>query len=222
VLLRQKNIRLRVVYVNLASVNEKNIAASYYLGMLYRFNNGGDRDFNKSYQYTIKAANAGFSPAYSWLAWHYNFAKGVPQNTQLALKWYIAAVDSGQLKTAKTVANFYMKGKGVEKDFAQAAVWLTIASKAGDDHAQNKLGCMYANGVGVKQDFKLAHHWILKSHNQYNPKGIFNLAVLYDQGKVVQDGKGYAKKLYKKAKDRGLNTTTDIVDKYDRIWLDKL
>ena len=206
----------------LAAVNEKNIAANYYLGMLYRFNNGGDRDFKQSFQYTIKAANAGFSSAYSWLAWHYNFAKGVPQNTQLALKWYIAAVDSGQLKTAKTVASFYMKGKGVEKDLAQAAVWLTIASKAGDDHAQNKLGCMYANGVGVKQDYKLAHHWILKSHNQYNAKGIFNLAVLYDQGKVVKDGKGYAKKLYKKAKDRGINKTTDIIDKYDRVWLDRL
>jgi len=206
----------------LAAANKKNIAANHYLGMLYRFNSGGKLNFKTSYQYTLVAANAGFSPAYTWVGWHYHFAKGVPQNFEKALQWSIASVDAGNLESAKTVASFYMQGKGVKKDYAQAAVWLTIAARAGDAHAQNKLGCMYANGVGVKQDYKLAHEWILKSYYQHNAKATYNLAVLYEHDKVVKNGKGYSIGLYKDAKKRGINKISDIIDIQDRVWLTKL
>ncbi len=202
----------------LAAANSKNMIANYYLGMLYRFNYGGDINLETSYKHTLAAANAGFSSAYSWLAWHYDFGKGVKKDIGKSLYWRIASVDAGHLKNAASVANHYMQGISVKKDYAQAAVWLTIAAKAGDSHAQNKLGCMYANGVGLKQNDKLAHHWILKSRRQNNLKAIFNLAVLYEQDRIVRDGKGYSISLYNHAKKYGITRSSDIIDKYDRIW----
>lgn len=202
----------------LAAVNKNNIISKYYLGMLYRYFWGGEIDLDKSYKYMSEAANAGLSSAYAWLGWHYNFGKGVKKDYKEALRWYIAAVDAGDFESADSVANFYLKGKGIEVDYEQAAVWLLIAARAGDDHAQNKIGCMFANGVGVKQDYKSAHHWIRKSSQKNNPKAIFNLAVLYDESKIIKDGKGYAAELYKKAASYGLKQSSDIIDKLDRIW----
>ena len=204
---------------SLASTNKNNIAAKYYMGMLYRFNTGGESDYSLSYKQTLASAQSGFSPAYEWLAWHYRFGKGVTQNYEKALRWSIAAVDSGNLKVALSVAKFYMQGLGVEKDYTQAAVWLLIAARAGDSHAQNTLGCLYANGVGVKQDLKLAHHWIRESHYQSNPKAIFNLAVLYEQGKISKHGKSFSIPLYERAKRIGITRSDDIIDKYDRVWI---
>lgn len=202
----------------LAAVDTNNMIANYYLGMLYRFNYGGDINLEASYKHTLAAANAGFSSAYSWLAWHYDFGKGVKRDIGKSLYWRIASVDSGHLKNAASVAKYYMQGIGVKKDYVQAAVWLTIAARDGDSHAQNKLGCLYANGVGLKQNDNLAHHWILKSRRQNNLKAIFNLAVLYEQGRIVRDGKGYSISLYKHAKKYGITQSLDILDKYDRVW----
>lgn len=202
----------------LAAANDKNIIAKYFLGMLYRYNWGGDIDLEKSFEYTKDAADAGFSPAYGWLAWHYNFGKVVNKDYRKALHWYKTAVDAGDPETAIAVANFYLRGKGVAIDYEQAAVWLLIAARAGNDHAQNKIGCMFANGVGVEQNYKLAYYWIRKSSQKNNPKAIFNLAVLYDRGKVVKDGSGYASELYKKSAKYGLRKSADIIDKLDRIW----
>lgn len=207
---------------SLASTNKNNIAAKYYMGMLHRFNTGGKSDYSLSYKYTLVSAQSGFSPAYEWLAWHYRFGKGVTQDYEKALRWSIAAVDAGNLKVALSVAKFYMQGLGVKKDYTQAAVWLLIAARAGDGHAQNTLGCLYANGVGVKQDFKLAHHWIRESHYQSNPKAIFNLAVLYEQGKIGKHGKNFSIPLYERAKRMGITRTDDIIDKYDRVWINQL
>ncbi|MGD8526896.1 MAG: tetratricopeptide repeat protein [Thioalkalispiraceae bacterium] len=203
----------------LAAANEKNVIAKYYLGMLYRYNQGGEIDLEASFKNISDAANAGFSPAFGWLAWHYNFGKSVKKDYREALRWYVAAVDSGEFNLAESVAGFYMYGKGVEVDYKQAAAWLLIAARAGDSHAQNKIGCMFANGVGVRQDYQLAHHWILKSSRQNNPKAIYNLAVLYDAGKIVKNGKGYASELYRKAAKYGLRKSTDITDKLDRVMI---
>ncbi len=204
----------------LAAANRKNIVAHYYLGMLYRYNRGGEIDNKKAYYHTSQAADAGFSPAYGWIAWHYRFSKGIKQDLSKALMWSIRAVDAGNMDSAISVANAYMQGKGTEQDIAQAAVWYLIAARAGDDHAQNRLGCMYANGVGVKQNYKLAHEWILKSHNKNNPKGTFNLAILYKYDKIVKNGASYSIPLFASVKKLGLVHSTDIIDKHDRIWLD--
>ena len=201
----------------IAATNKNNVVSKYYLGMMYRYFWGGEIDLGKSYKYMSEAANSGFSSAYTWLGWHYNFGKGIKKDYEKALRWYIAAVDAGDFKSARSVASFYLKGKSVEIDYEQAAVWLLIAARAGDDHAQNKIGSMFANGVGVKQDYKLARHWIEKSSYKNNPKAIFNLAVLYDRGKIVKDGKWYASVLYKKAAKYGIKHSSDIIDKLDRV-----
>jgi len=202
----------------LAATNDNNVAAKYHLGMLYRFNTGGNIDYQTSYKHTLAAANAGFSPAFSWLAWHYEFGKGLTPNYAEALRWRIAAVDAGHMEAAKSIAKYYMQGLGVETDHVQAAVWLLIAARGGDSHAQNMLGCMYANGVGLEQNYELAYHWINKSKQQNNPKALFNLAMLYEQDKIIKDGKGSADALYERARQRGITRTSDIIDKYDRVW----
>lgn len=202
----------------IAASNSKNVAARYYLGMLYRYNSGGEMNYKTSLKYTLEAANAGFSPAYSWAAWHYDFGKGVKKDYKKAMYWRIASVDAGHTEGAKSIARYYMRGLGVETDYMQAAVWLLIASRGGDPHAQNKLGSMYANGVGLKQNDEQAHYWIQKSEQQNNPKAVFNLAVMYEKDRIIDNGKSYAAPLYERAKELGIKESTDIMDKYDRVW----
>ena len=202
----------------LASVHDKNHAARYYLGMLYRFNWGGKIDLHKSYKYTLESANKGFSPAFGWLAWHYDFGKGIEPDYAEALRWRIAAVDAGHLEAAKSIAKYYLQGKAVEQDYSQAVVWLVIAAKTGDSHAQNMLGCMYANGIGIQQNYFHAIYWIRKSEKTGNPKAIFNLAVLYANNIVPNKGVADSVPLFDKANRFGIYKSSDINNIYDRLW----
>ncbi len=203
---------------DLAAASSKSGIAHHYLGMLYRFEWGGALDYKTSFKHTLKAVGVGYSDSYSWLAWHYNFGKGVAKDFEKALKWRIASVDAGNLEGAYVLAKYYIKGEAVKQDFKEAIKWLEIAAEAGNSNAQNKIGCMYANGVGVKQDYKKAYHWIRESKYQNNPKAVYNLAVLYERNLIFKDGSFQAKRLYDLARKKGITKSTDIIDKYDRIW----
>ena len=215
---KKKEYKLARTSCRIAAASRENVAAQYYMGMLYRFSFGGEQDLKTAYKYTRASAEAGFSPAFAWMGWHYEFGKGLEINYAEALRWHIAAVDAGHLKSSKPVSRYYLQGIGGEQDFSQAAVWLTIAARAGDSHAQNSLGCMYANGIGLQPDFDKALHWINESHKQGNPKAIYNLAVLYKNNKVPGYTSDHAIPLFKRAASFGIFRTSDIQNHFDRLW----
>jgi hypothetical protein len=79
-----------------------------------------------AFQYTLKAAEAGYVPAQSTVAMMYANGKGVEQNYAEAGKWWGKAAEGGDLRAARHVWNLYRNGEGVARDAAIANRWAPV------------------------------------------------------------------------------------------------
>ncbi len=75
---------------------------------------------------------------------------------------------------------------------------LRAAAKNGDPHAQAVLGETYLRGEGTThQDHELAYQWIKASAKQKHPLGLYNMALLYENGIYMQKDARKASYLYR-------------------------
>jgi len=69
----------------------------------------------------------------------------------------------------------------------------------GDAYYQGVLGAIYRRGEFGEIDYDIAYKWALLSSENGNPIGIYNLAVLYESGLIVEKDLIKANELYLKA-----------------------
>lgn len=67
----------------------------YYLGQMYEFGRGTEKNNNKAFTFYEKAAKGGFANAQISLAWMYAWGKGVHPNPEMALYWLNEARNQG-------------------------------------------------------------------------------------------------------------------------------
>ncbi|MBR2067518.1 MAG: sel1 repeat family protein, partial [Solobacterium sp.] len=90
---------------------------------------GDDSDYNTSRQWYEKAAENGYSGAYSSLGDMYRDGKGVDQDYKKAMDYYMKGVALGNSGAMNKVGYFYDKGYGAdEPDYEQANEWYLKAA----------------------------------------------------------------------------------------------
>ncbi len=72
-------------------------------------------------------------------------------------------------------------------------------AQADDAYSQGVLSGMLRRGYGVAKDLDAAFGWAQKSASQDNPIGLYNLAVFYKNGSVVEADTSRSKALYEEA-----------------------
>lgn len=162
--------------------------ASYYLGEIYRFGKGSERNDNLSCQYYIKAAEAGVEKAYFPTGICYFYGKGTEKNNSAAFKWTKKAAEKiNQIELSDYdkkhllvfMGNFYIKGIGTLQDFSEAAKWFEQAAKLGDERAQATMAFFYYSGKGVLTSKEKAKYWAEKAAAQGDSTGQMILGMLY-------------------------------------------
>mgnify|MGYP002857988076 CR=1 FL=1 len=89
----------------------------------------------KSFQWHLKAAQAGYVPAMRITAYMYS-GLVVEKNEPESFRWYLKAANLGDEKSMCEVAKNYALGKGVEKNLAEADKWF---AKINEDNYRRAL-----------------------------------------------------------------------------------
>src|ERR1700694_5550459 len=83
-------------------------------------------------------------------------------------------------------ALFY--GEGKKRNYRKAFPLLLQAAREGHVHWQYLTGYALANGLGTSRNLKAARSWYARAAKRGHPGALFNLALMYAQGKSQRWG----------------------------------
>jgi len=151
---------------------EKKDGASYYdLGRMY----SREVSEEKAFEYYMKAAELGHTPAYYAVAASYLNGEGVERDFDKAFEWFWKAADSGDTSAKLKLAECYKRGAGCERDYAAAmALYQQVAGEKSikrysfADVAEYEIGNMYLKGLGVEVDLRKAYDYFKRAASHDN------------------------------------------------------
>ena len=115
------------------------VEAHYAIAMLYWEGQGVPRDFRKSHEWLLKAANLNHAGAQTKLGYLYTDGVAVPRDLNMAFEWYSEAAKQGDKEGQYNLGIFYLNGWGTEQDTIMAKMYLAAASAQGYDVAEQAL-----------------------------------------------------------------------------------
>jgi hypothetical protein len=115
------------------------VEAHYAIAMLYWEGQGVPRDFRKSHEWLLKAANLNHAGAQTKLGYLYTDGVAVPRDLNMAFEWYSEAAKQGDKEGQYNLGIFYLNGWGTEQDNTMAKMYLSAASAQGYDVAEQAL-----------------------------------------------------------------------------------
>jgi len=115
------------------------VETHYAIAMLYWQGQGVPRDFHKSYEWLIKAANMNHAGAQVKLGYLYTDGVAVPQDFNMAFEWFSKAAKQGDMDGQYNLGIFYLNGWGTEQDTSMAKMYLAAASDQGNEAAEQAL-----------------------------------------------------------------------------------
>ena len=115
------------------------VETHYAIAMLYWQGQGVPRDFHKSYEWLLKAANLNHAGAQAKLGYLYTDGVAVPRDFNMAFEWYSKAAKQGDIDGQYNLGIFYLNGWGTEQDTTMAKMYLAAASAQGDEAAEQAL-----------------------------------------------------------------------------------
>jgi hypothetical protein len=126
------------------------VETHYAIAMLYWQGQGVPRDFHKSYEWLLKAANLNHAGAQAKLGYLYTDGVAVPRDFNMAFEWYSKAAKQGDIDGQYNLGIFYLNGWGTEQDTTMAKMYLAAASAQGDEAAEQALAG--ANSFAINDD----------------------------------------------------------------------
>ena len=131
----------------------KQIHVLYSLAKIHEEGNDTKQDFEKAFDYYLRAAEFGHVGALYNLGSLYENGEGVAQDYSKAVEYYTKAAGKENSDAACCLARLYEEGLGVSKDDTQAFHWYMKAAQADRmPHAIYKIGYMYFEGRGTQKD----------------------------------------------------------------------
>ena len=106
--------------------------------MMYRNGEAVEKDEQTAFMWYKKAAEQGYAPAQSNLAFMYDFGKGVEQDEREAAKWYRKAAKQGEAGTQYMLGWMYDKGEG-EQNYKEAYIWFSLAMMFGYENTRRDI-----------------------------------------------------------------------------------
>lgn len=157
-------------------------AAMTALGILYV--HGEKADAEVAQQWFLKAGEANYVRAMTWLVNRFRAGRGTKVSEKDAFAWCRRAAELGLVDAEFVLGTFYLEGYGTRKSKKSALEWLTKAADRGFPKAHLYLGHFYAQGKIVPRDVtKAAEHY--QAIAETDPVAGFNLARYYHEGEGV-------------------------------------
>jgi len=137
--------------------------AQSYLGSMYEYGRGVERDYREALRWLVMAAEQGDTYSQAHAGYLYEQGLGVARDEKLAAEWYAKAADQGHAWAQMTLGLLYVHGRGVPQDYTKAIFWLRNAAERNERRAQYNLGWAYESGTGVPKDTLAAIAWYSKA-----------------------------------------------------------
>lgn len=196
------------------------------LGQMYENGYGVLQDYTEAAKFYREGAEQGDAMAQNNLGWLYSQGTGVPKDVKEALKWYQKSAGQGESLAEENLAWMYAQGVygpvtafgqgadaqirsgGIAPDHQLAEQWMRKAVDLNSPDGQCKFGdLLYAevnsNGVQDTTSFPAAAEWYAKSAEQGYTKAEFELAEMYNTGKLGDDQRSNCISWYLKAAAQG-------------------
>jgi TPR repeat protein len=173
--------------------------AQFYIGLIYDMGSIKFMDKAKAVQWYLKSAKQGFARAEYDMGVMLSKGEGVAKNLKEAKKWYLKSAKHGNPHAMYNLGVVYQKGYGVTKDMNESMRWYELAFDRNISKAGLNLGIFYFK----KDDYKKAFNYFLGASKLGNPKAMFYLAWLYQNGKGTPKSLENAKYWYRFSAVRG-------------------
>lgn len=145
--------------------DQGNAEAQYYLGEIYFFGNGVEKDSAEAIKWYERSANQGDANAQNQLGYLYRSGRDVEQNLDEAKKWFLKSADQGNSDAMFELGETY---RFCEQNFPEAAKWYRKSAEQGESASQYSLAEMYELGEGVDKSFDEACKWYEKAADNGN------------------------------------------------------
>ena len=170
--------------------------SQFDLGVRYLRGDGVQQDYAKAYEWFKKAADQGHPRAkYNIGSLHLN-GWGVPRDASQAIGWYKRAFDGADPELLFAMAQTVEAERAMLNAWPFAVKCYAAAADAGHAKAQEVLGVRFIAGDGVEKNIELGTQYISQSARQGNPKGLWLLARLYEEGYAGEPNLPHAMYLY--------------------------
>ena len=138
----------------------------------------------RGFKLIMSLARSGYAPAQVELGHIYAFGKkpfnGGKDMCQ-AVYWYSKAADQGNAEAQNSLGVCYANGTGVKKNPDRALQLYRLSAKGGNAFAIFNLGNYYAK----EGDFREAKEYYLRAAAKDHPSAMYNLGMIYYEGKGV-------------------------------------
>ena len=144
--------------------------AQSYLGNMYEYGNGVERDYREALRWLLMAAEQGDAYSQAHAGYLYEQGLGVARDEKISAEWYAKAADQGFAWAQMSLGLLYVHGRGVPQDYTKAIFWLRNAAERNERRAQYNLGWAYESGTGVPKDTLQAIAWYSKAADAGEPQ----------------------------------------------------
>lgn len=135
--------------------------AQYWIGVMYAYGVGVEKDSNLALQWYQKAAvqaeqeaQQGKAEAQYILGLIYDNGRGLPKDSAKAMYWYRIAAEHGEVN-----AQYDLMVSFDKSDPAESLKWARNAANQGNVGAQYHLGFLYEQGISVPKDYVESYKW---------------------------------------------------------------
>jgi len=195
---KEKNYSQAFSLCNEPAVNGDG-ACQFWLGHLYKYGHGVNRDLSKAIFWLKKSAEQNIAAAQEALGDCYRNEIGVKKDYAEAFRLFKLAEKKGNLWAINQLGGMYRYGQFVDRDSKKSFELFEQAAKKGNPAAQANLADMYRLGAGVDKNPDAAFQWATKSSRQGWPTGQYLLGILFRDGVGVRQDSAQAIELIKLA-----------------------
>ena len=172
------------------SDDELNADGLYWIGFMYYNGLGLEPDYDKAFEYFLKAADMNSVLAMNDAASLAYDGFVVKQDVGLALELYEKAAGLGDTGAMFSLGYCYyiaaLDSEQPEEDFRQAFDWYSKAAELGDTDAMCQLAAMYQNGEGTEENPEQAFEWYSRAVELGDTHAMCMLGHMYRDGDWVE------------------------------------
>ncbi|AJR09489.1 sel1 repeat family protein [Photobacterium gaetbulicola] len=155
--------------------------ALFYMGVMYNFGYGINKNMTTAADWYRKAAEKGHSSASFNLCLMYRDGNGVAKNLTQARAWCEKSAAMNNEDGTVELGRMYLYGIGGEKDEQHAFKLLSPLGNK-NSFAALRLGEIYFDGLGQPQDYRQALPWFEKAHREESISSAAKyIAIMYDE-----------------------------------------
>lgn len=188
------------------------------LGDLYFWGKSGKVDYARALEHYLVAGELGSAPSLNGAGWIYENGLDVEADPELAADFYARAIDAGSDMTLSALGLLYRDGRGVAQDHVKAVELFQKGEELGLLGGTANLGWMKLYGLGTPQDRQEGLALIEKSAEGEDHDGAYYLALLLEEGEIVEADPERAVALYKIAAKQGNFLAQDALTRLGETW----